>query len=162
MATSLKNSSNQTQIPSAKGMSFGIVVSEWNNEITESMTNAAKKTLISNGASVKKILIKTVPGTFELTLGAQLLAENTDVDAIICIGCVIQGETKHFDFICQGVTYGLTQLNMDFGIPFIFCVLTTNTLQQAKDRSGGKYGNKGIEAAVAAIKMVDLQKKMES
>lgn len=162
MATALKNLSShkKSDIPSGKGMKFGIVVSEWNEEITGSMAKAATDTLVGNGVSPKNILIKSVPGTFELTLGAQLVAENTEVDAIICIGCVIQGETKHFDFICQGVTYGITQLNIDFGIPFIFGVLTTNTLQQAKDRSGGKHGNKGVEAAITALKMVALQRSI--
>jgi 6,7-dimethyl-8-ribityllumazine synthase len=92
-------------------------------------------------------------GSFELTLGAQFLAEYDDLDAVICLGCVIQGETPHFTYICQGVTQGITQLNLEYNIPFIFGVLTTNTQQQAIDRAGGKHGNKGDEAAVTAIKM---------
>ncbi|HBX51068.1 MAG: 6,7-dimethyl-8-ribityllumazine synthase [Bacteroidetes bacterium RIFOXYA12_FULL_35_11] len=162
MATKLKNLSkhNSKEIPSAKNMRFGIVVSEWNSEITNAMADAAEKTLLEFGASKKNIFIHYVPGSFELTLGAKYLAEYTKADAIICIGCVIQGETKHFDFICQGVAYGITELSIQYGKPFIFGVLTTNNLQQAKDRSGGKHGNKGIEAAVTAIKMLGLRNKL--
>lgn len=159
MATNLKNLSkhNSEQIPSAKKMKIGIVVAEWNEEITFSMADAAKETLIKYGAVEKNIFTHYVPGTFELTLGAKYLAEHLKVDAVICIGCVIQGETRHFDFICQGVSYGITELSILFGKPFIFGVLTTNTLQQAKDRAGGKHGNKGVEAAVTAIKMIALK-----
>ncbi|MBI5219158.1 MAG: 6,7-dimethyl-8-ribityllumazine synthase [Bacteroidia bacterium] len=163
MATKLKNLSdhNIADIPSAKGMGFGIVVSEWNSEITESMSKAAIETLMKYGAKEKQIIKKYVPGSFELTMGAQFLAEYTDVDAVICIGCVIQGETRHFDFICQGVTSGITNLNMKYGMPFIYGLLTTNTLEQAKDRAGGKHGNKGVEAAVTAIKMLALEKSLK-
>ncbi len=110
----------------------------------------------------KNIVIKHVPGSFELTLGAQFLAEYDDLDAVICLGCVIQGETPHFTFICQGVTQGITQLNMEYNLPFIFGVLTTENLQQAIDRAGGKHGNKGDEAAVTAIKMAALQRETEN
>ena len=160
MATNLKNLSDYDPktIPSAENMKFGIVVSEWNTEITESLFNGAYNTLLKNGAKEKNIIKKYVPGSFELTLGAQLFAENTDVDAVICLGCIIQGETRHFDFICQGVTNGITQLNIKYNKPIIFGVLTTNNQQQAVDRAGGKYGNKGNEASVAAIKMVALKK----
>jgi 6,7-dimethyl-8-ribityllumazine synthase len=144
------------EIPSAKKMKFGIVVSEWNSEVTMAMLESAKNTLMQHGALEKNIILSYVPGTFELTFGSRLMAEVNEVDAVICIGCVIQGETRHFDFICQGVAYGITELNMEFDIPFIFGVLTTDNLQQAKDRSGGKYGNKGIEAAITAIKMAKL------
>ena len=163
MATAQKNLSeyNPEDIPVARNMKFGIVVAEWNNEVTFSMRDAAVKTLKNYGAAKKDIIIKYVPGTFELTLGAQWLAESDVYDAIICIGCVIQGETRHFDFICQSVTQGITQLNMVYSIPVIFGVLTTNDLQQAKDRSGGKHGNKGDEAAVTAIKMAALKKDLE-
>jgi 6,7-dimethyl-8-ribityllumazine synthase len=105
--------------------------------------------------------VKHVPGSFELTLGAQFLAEYDDLDAVICLGCVIQGETPHFTYICQGVTQGVTQLNMEYNIPFVFGVLTTNSQQQAIDRAGGKHGNKGDEAAVTAIKMAALQQELE-
>lgn len=148
-------------IPDAGEMRFGIVVSDWNNEITQPLLNGAIATLLKHGATEENIIVRHVPGSFELTLGAQFLAEYDDLDAIICLGCVIQGETPHFNYICQGVTQGITQLNMEYNIPFIFGVLTTINLQQAKDRSGGKHGNKGDEAAVTAIKMAALQRDME-
>jgi 6,7-dimethyl-8-ribityllumazine synthase len=148
-------------VPDAGKMRFGIVVSDWNREVTWSLLNGATGTLKKHGATDKNIVIKHVPGSFELTLGAQFLAEYDDLDAVICLGCVIQGETPHFSYICQGVTQGITQLNMEYNIPFIFGVLTTNTQQQAIDRAGGKHGNKGDEAAVTAIKMAALQQEME-
>ncbi len=148
-------------LPDAGEMRFGIVVSDWNNEITQPLLNGAIATLLKHGATEENIIVRHVPGSFELTLGAQFLAEYDDLDAIICLGCVIQGETPHFNYICQGVTQGITQLNMEYNIPFIFGVLTTINLQQAKDRSGGKHGNKGDEAAVTAIKMAALQRDME-
>lgn len=158
MATSLKNLSdyNIADVPSAENMKFGIVVSEWNTEITEALYEGAYNTLIKHGAKEENIIKKYVPGSFELTAGAKYLAEMTDVDAVITLGCVIQGETPHFDFVCQGVTQGMTQLNIQYNIPFIFGLLTTLNLQQAKDRAGGKHGNKGDEGAVTAIKMVNL------
>ena len=142
-------------------MKFGIVVSEWNQDITSALLDGALSTLEKLHAKNENIHVKWVPGSFELTLGAQFMAEYTNVDAIICLGCVIQGETRHFDFICQSVAGGITDLNMSYNMPFIFGVLTTDTLEQAKDRSGGKHGNKGDEAAVTAVKMVGLQKEME-
>jgi 6,7-dimethyl-8-ribityllumazine synthase len=148
-------------VPNAGKMRFGIVVSDWNRKVTWSLLESAIKTLNKHGATDKNIVVKHVPGTFELTLGAQFLAEYEDLDAVICLGCVIQGETPHFTYICQGVTHGITQLNLDYNIPFIFGVLTTNTHQQAVDRAGGKLGNKGDEAAVTAIKMAALQRETE-
>ena len=148
-------------VPDASGMRFGIVVSDWNTEVTWSLLDGAVKTLKKHGAAGQNIVIKHVPGSFELTLGAQFLAEYDDLDAIICLGCVIQGETPHFTYICQGVTQGITQLNLEYNLPFIFGVLTTVTLQQAVDRAGGKHGNKGDEAAVTAIKMAALQSETE-
>lgn len=142
-------------------MKFGIVVSDWNQEVTHSLLRGALETLISHGAKEENILVKHVPGSFELTLGAQFMAEYGDLDGVICLGCVIQGETRHFDFICQGVTHGITELNMNYNIPFVFGLLTTNNQEQAIDRSGGKHGNKGVEAAITAIKMAALQKEME-
>jgi 6,7-dimethyl-8-ribityllumazine synthase len=126
------------------------------------LLDGAVSTLKKHGTEERNIVVKHVPGSFELTLGAQFLAEYDDLDAVICLGCVIQGETPHFSYICQGVTQGITQLNMEYNIPFIFGVLTTNNQQQAIDRAGGKHGNKGDEAAVTAIKMAALQKDMES
>jgi 6,7-dimethyl-8-ribityllumazine synthase len=149
------------RVPSAGEMRFGIVVSEWNSEITMALLDGAIKTLKKHEVSDRNILVKHVPGSFELPLGAQFIAEYDDVDAIICLGCVIQGETPHFTYICQGVTQGITQLNLEYNIPFIFGVLTTSNRQQALDRAGGKHGNKGSEAAVAAIKMASLQRQME-
>jgi 6,7-dimethyl-8-ribityllumazine synthase len=125
------------------------------------LLDGALKTLKKHEVSDRNILVKHVPGSFELPLGAQFIAEYDDVDAIICLGCVIQGETPHFTYICQGVTQGITQLNLEYNIPFIFGVLTTSNRQQALDRAGGKHGNKGSEAAVAAIKMASLQRQME-
>jgi 6,7-dimethyl-8-ribityllumazine synthase len=158
MATANLSDYDPSLVPDASEMRFGIVVADWNSEITFALLDGAKETLKKHGAESNNIIIKHVPGSFELTLGAQFVAENEDVDAIICLGCVIQGETPHFTYICQGVAMGITQLNIDYNIPFIFGVLTTDNLQQAKDRSGGKHGNKGNEAAVTAIKMAALQK----
>lgn len=148
-------------VPAAIDMKFGIVVSDWNKEITWALMDGAIKTLKKHGTKEKNIIIKHVPGSFELTLGAQFLAEYDDLDAIICLGCVVQGETPHFNYICQGVTQGITQLNLEYNIPFIFGVLTTLDQQQAIDRAGGKHGNKGDEAAVTAIKMAALQRETE-
>lgn len=148
-------------VPDAGEMRFGIVVSDWNREVTWLLLDGAVKILKKHGATDKNIVVKHVPGSFELTIGAQLLAEHDDLDAIICLGCVIQGETPHFTYICQGVTQGITQLNLEYNIPFIFGVLTTSTNQQAVDRAGGKCGNKGEEAAITAIKMAALQREFE-
>jgi 6,7-dimethyl-8-ribityllumazine synthase len=141
-------------------MKFGIVVAEWNYEITGALAQGAVDTLKRHGAQDEDIVLKHVPGSFELTLGAQYLAEFTKADAIIILGCVIQGETRHFDFICQGVTQGITSLNMKYNKPFIFGLLTTDNQQQALDRAGGKLGNKGDEAAVTAIKMLALKDEL--
>jgi 6,7-dimethyl-8-ribityllumazine synthase len=148
-------------VPDAGKMRIGIVVSDWNREVTWSLLDGAVSTLKRHGTEERNIVVKHVPGSFELTLGAQFLAEYDDLDAVICLGCVIQGETPHFSYICQGVTQGITQLNMEYNIPFIFGVLTTINQQQAIDRAGGKHGNKGDEAAVTAIKMAALQQDME-
>ncbi|HPW65645.1 MAG TPA: 6,7-dimethyl-8-ribityllumazine synthase [Salinivirgaceae bacterium] len=161
MATILKNLSDYdfSKVPSTSKMRFGIVVSEWNDKITMAMCKGAVETLISHGALEENIEISYVPGSFELSLGSQLMAKKEDIDAVIALGCVIQGETRHFDFICQGVTYGVTEVSLKYNKPVIFGVITSNNLQQAIDRSGGKHGNKGVEAAVSAIKMVALNKK---
>ena len=161
MSTTNLSQHEDGKVPSSKGMKFGIVVSEWNSEITGQLKDGAYQTLIKHGTDKKNIIIKNVPGSFELTLGSQFFAEYTDIDAVICIGCVIKGETPHFDYICQSVTHGITELNMSYNIPFIFGVLTTINHQQAMDRAGGKHGNKGDEAAITAIKMVVLQKSFE-
>ncbi len=164
MASEQKNLSvfEGTEIPNASDMKFGIVWAEWNHGITHALMQGAFDTLVKHGAKENNIITKTVPGAFELTLGAQYLAEFSNVDAIICIGCVIQGDTKHFDFICDAVAKGITDLNIKFNLPVIFGVLTPNTQQQAEDRAGGKHGNKGDEAAVTAIKMLGLRKSFDA
>tara|TARA_Y100000589_G_scaffold138473_1_gene132512 strand:+ start:77 stop:568 length:492 start_codon:yes stop_codon:yes gene_type:complete len=156
MASNNLSHYDKSSIPNAEGLRFGIIVSEWNPEITEGLYKGAHQTLLDNGVAPEDILRMNVPGSFELTFGASVLGETTDVDAIITLGSVIQGETKHFDFVCQGVSNGITQLNITLDIPVIFGLLTDNTLQQAIDRSGGKLGNKGIECAIAAIKMASI------
>ncbi len=164
MASSLKNLSSYDaeKIPSAEGMRIGVVVSEWNTEVTEALFSGVSETLLKFGASESDIVRRNVPGSFELTLGAQLLAERNEFDAIICLGVVVQGETKHFDFICDAVAKGITDLNIKYNLPVIFGVLTPNTMQQALDRAGGIHGNKGDEAAITAIKMAALQKELQS
>ena len=159
MATQNKNLSlfNKVDIPNAKGMRVGIVVSEWNKEITSNLLKGAKETLIECGVLSSDIISMDVPGSFELVYGAKIMAKKK-VDAIICLGSIIQGETKHFDFVCNAVSLGIKDLNISLNIPVIFGVLTDNTLQQAKNRSGGKHGNKGVEAAITAIKMARLNK----
>jgi 6,7-dimethyl-8-ribityllumazine synthase len=137
---------------------FAIIVAEWNEEITEALYQGAVENLLASGAKKTNIIRKNVPGTFELTLGALWMAERKDVDAIICIGCVIQGETPHFDYICQAVAYGITEVGIKTKKPVIFGVLTTLNKQQALERAGGKYGNKGEEASITAIKMLEFAK----
>ncbi len=162
MATNLKNLSDydNSKVPNAETMKFGIVVSEWNGEITNALYQGAYKTLIKNGAKEKNIIVKTVPGSFELTSGAKFLAEYGKYDAVICIGCVIKGETPHFNYICNSVATGITELNLKYSVPFIFGVLTTDNIRQAEERAGGRHGNKGDEAAVTAIKMAALNNQM--
>ena len=140
-------------MPDASNMCFGIVVSEWNKEITGALLKGAVSTLQRHGAIPENIHVKRVPGSFELIYGAHQMSRNDGYDAIIVLGSVIRGETPHFDYICSGVTYGIARLNATSAIPVIFGLLTTNDLQQAKDRSGGKLGNKGDECAIDAIKM---------
>ncbi|PIF06020.1 MAG: 6,7-dimethyl-8-ribityllumazine synthase [Draconibacterium sp.] len=157
MATKNFSDYNVDAVPHAENMRFGIVVSEWNIEITSALASGAVNTLLKHGATDDNIQIKYVPGSFELPLGAQFFAEFENVDAVIMLGCVIQGETRHFDFICDAVTRGAVDLNLKYNKPFIFGVLTTENKQQALDRAGGKLGNKGDEAAITAIKMVNLK-----
>lgn len=163
MATALKNLSeyDPAQVPSAKGMRIGIVVAEWNDEVTFALRDGAIQTLQKHGVVDEDIELAFVPGTFELTAGAKAMADHKNLDAIIVLGCVIQGETRHFDFICHGVTQGITSLNLERSIPFIFGVLTTDNQEQALDRAGGKHGNKGDEAAYTAIKMVALNRELK-
>jgi 6,7-dimethyl-8-ribityllumazine synthase len=158
MATANHNLSDydKSRVPDARNFRFGIVVSEWNSKITEGLFNGAETALLDCGASPENIIRIDVPGSFELIYGAKRLV-NKDFDAVITIGCVIQGETKHFDFVCEGVTQGIKDLNVQYDTPVIFCVLTDNNMQQSIDRSGGRHGNKGTEAAIAAIKMAQLR-----
>jgi 6,7-dimethyl-8-ribityllumazine synthase len=161
MATKDLSSYDASKVPNASDMRFAIVVSDWNSEVTHALLSGAIRTLKKHGVSDNEIIVKSVPGSFEIPLAAQWIAEYDDVDGVICLGCVVQGETPHFTYVCQGVTKGISNLNLEYNIPFIFGVLTTNTQQQALDRAGGIHGNKGDEAAVAAIKMAALQKEME-
>ena len=163
MASNLKNLSsyNRNNIPSASDMCIGIIVSEWNEEITSALLNGALKTLLFHGAQEKNIFVRYVPGSFELPSGAQFLIDTDKFDAVIALGCVIQGETRHFDFICNAVSTGIMQTSLENSIPVIFGVLTTNNLEQAKDRAGGKHGNKGDEAAITAIKMIALRNELD-
>ena len=146
------------EVSNAKGLSFGIVVSEWNVNITEGLYRGTIEALIECGADTNDIVRYNVPGSYELVFGAKIAAKNNP-DAIICLGSVIQGETKHFDFVCNAVALGIKDLNVSLDIPVIFGVLTDNNMEQALNRSGGKYGNKGIEAAITAIKMAVLNRK---
>ena len=155
MATALHNLSDYEfdKIPDASNMCFGIVVAEWNPEITGALLNGCMSTLEKHGALPENIHVKTVPGSFELIYGAHQMTMRGEYDAIIILGSVIRGETPHFDYICQGVTYGIAKLNTSSEIPIIYGLLTTENMEQAKDRSGGKLGNKGDECAIDAIKM---------
>lgn len=157
MASTDLSAFDKAAIPNACSFRFGIVVSEWNSEITHNLKKAAIETLLDCGAKEEHIISWNVPGSFELVYGCKKMIETQSLDAVIAIGNVIQGETKHFDFVCEGVTQGIIDLNVAYDTPVIFCVLTDHTLQQSIDRSGGKLGNKGVECAIAAIKMAALK-----
>jgi 6,7-dimethyl-8-ribityllumazine synthase len=161
MATVNKNLSeyDKNSVPNAKDFRFGIVVSEWNDSITEGLYKGAIEALLENQVPSQHIIRWNVPGSFELIYGSKKMLQTQNVDAVIAIGCVIQGQTKHFDFVCEGVTQGIKDLNVQTDIPVIFCVLTDNTMQQSIDRSGGIHGNKGTEAAIAAIKMAYIRQQ---
>ena len=158
MATANKNLSvyDKATIPNAKNFRFGIVVSEWNTKITEALYQGAVDAFLDCGVSEENILRWDVPGSFELPFGCKRMIASQKLDAVVAIGSVIQGETKHFDFVCNATAQGIMELNVQNDIPVIFCVLTDNNMQQALDRSGGKHGNKGTEAAIAAIKLAAL------
>lgn len=163
MASHLKNLSDfsHTTIPSGNSFQIAIVVAEWNAKITGALYEGALQTLLKHGVEEDDILTYSVPGSFELTAAADMLLNNKPhLDAVICLGCVIQGDTKHFDFICDAVAQGITNVGIKYSKPVIFGVLTTNDEQQAIDRSGGKHGNKGDEAAITALKMVDFMKAL--
>ena len=153
MATKNLSEYNSAQVPDASNMIFGIVVAEWNPEITGALLQGCVDTLEKHGALPENIHVKTVPGSFELIYGARQMTLNDGYDAVIVLGSVIRGETPHFDYICQGVTQGIARLNATNNIPVVYGLLTTNDLQQAKDRCGGRLGNKGDECAIDAIKM---------
>lgn len=159
MASSEKNLSDVTISSSEAHAKYriGIAVSDWNEEVTEALFAGALKTLVDAGVKRENIVRNNVPGSFELSLGSQWLAEQEKIDAVICLGCVIQGETKHFDFICDAVANGITNVGLKYNKPVVFGVLTTNTLKQALDRAGGKHGNKGDEAAATALGMLALK-----
>jgi 6,7-dimethyl-8-ribityllumazine synthase len=155
MAGPLKSGIVKSKVDLSKKR-FAIVVADWNEEITGALYEGAYSSLLANGVHKKNITRQNVPGTFELSLGALRMAEKKNIDAVICLGCVIQGETPHFDYICQAVAYGITEVNIKTRKPVIFGVLTTLDQKQAMDRAGGKYGNKGEEAALTAIKMLEF------
>ncbi|MEP2771255.1 MAG: 6,7-dimethyl-8-ribityllumazine synthase [Fulvivirga sp.] len=159
MASSEKNLSSYSgkNIEDMSKVKFAIVVSEWNESVTEALYQGAFDTLRAHGVAKENIVRKDVPGSFELTLAAQWMAEKDEIDAVICLGCVIQGETRHFDFICDAVAQGIKDVNLKFSKPVIFGVLTTDNQKQALDRAGGQHGNKGDEAAITAIKMLSIR-----
>lgn len=159
MAT--KDLSAVGRLPSAEGMRFGIVVSDWNAEVTDALLMGALRTLRAAGCMDLDIIVKRVPGAFELSLGAQFFAQYSEVDAVIALGCVVKGGTPHFDYVCMAATQGINRVSIDWNMPVAFGLLTCDDQQQALDRAGGKLGNKGDEAAAAAIRMVELQDEME-
>ena len=160
MSTILEKERTQnTPLPSGKDKIVGIVVSEWNAPITDSLLKGAKDTLLAAGVKENDIIIEYVPGTVELTFGAKVVIEESLAHAVIVLGCVIQGDTRHFDYVCDSVTQGVTKLNLNYPTPVIFGVLTTDNLEQAEARAGGSHGNKGEDCAIAALKMIALQEK---
>ena len=162
MATAFHNLSEYdfNSVPDASMMRFGIVVSEWNSNITGALLEGAVTTLKKHGAKEENILVQTVPGSFELTFGASQMIKSGKVDAVIAIGCVVRGDTPHFDYVCAGTTQGIAHLNATTDIPVIYGLITTNTMEQAEDRAGGKLGNKGDEGAITAIKMVHFKQTL--
>lgn len=161
MATENTNLSNYelSKLSDASSFRFGLVVSEWNSQITDKLLKGVLKTLTNCKVLDSNVIINYVPGSFELIFGSKKMQEQ-QVDVVIAIGSVIKGETQHFNFVCDAVTQGIKDLNVLNNIPVIFCVLTDNSIQQSIDRSGGKYGNKGVEAAITAIKMAYLNSKL--
>ena len=154
MSSVHQNLSEIKSLPNGAGKKIGIVVSKWNDSITNALLEGAVNTLLSAKVNREDIIINEVPGTFELPFGAQRILKVKKVDAVICLGCVIQGETRHFDFICDATANGIMRVSLDNELPVIFGVLTTDTLQQAIDRSGGQHGNKGVEAAATALQLL--------
>ena len=163
MATALHNLSDYdfNSVPDASNMRFGIVVSEWNSNITGALLEGAVESLKKHGAKEENILVQTVPGSFELTFGSAQMIKSGKIDAVIALGCVIKGDTPHFDYVCAGTTQGLAHLNATTDVPVIYGLITTNNMEQALDRAGGKLGNKGTECAITAIKMLDFVCKLK-
>lgn len=161
MATKNKNLSeyNKADVPAGRGKKIALVVSEWNKEITDGLKDGAVAALLDCGVYQRDIHVHSVPGTFELPLAAQFICEQEEVDAVVAIGCVVRGETAHFDFVCQGATQGIMDVNLKYNTPVMFCVLTDDTIEQSRARSGGALGNKGTEAAIGALKMIALKEK---
>ncbi len=159
MATASHNLSEHdpASVPSGAGLRFGLVVSEWNREITDALRKGAIGTLIQYGVRPEDILEVWVPGSFELPLGAQFLLERQRLDGVICLGSIIRGETPHFEYVCQGTTKGIMDVSLKFSLPVIFGVLTDDNMEQAVARSGGKHGNKGIDCAIALLKMASIR-----
>lgn len=160
MATAGKNLSqfDAAQLPNGARFRVGIVVSEWNSEITHALRDGAIEVLRAAGVPEDGVVVHDVPGAFELPLGAQwLLHAPQPCDAVIAVGAVIRGETAHFDYVCQAVSQGVLRVGLDSGKPAIFCVLTDDTIEQSRARSGGAHGNKGVEAALACLKMLALK-----
>lgn len=161
MATVFQNLSsyNPEKVPSGTDMRIGIVVSEWNEAVTRKLLEGTITTLLKHGVKEENIITDFVPGSFELIFGAKHLVENKEINAVIALGCVVRGDTPHFDYVCSGVTQGIADMNIRYDIPFIFGLLTTDTMQQATDRAGGMHGNKGDECAITALKMVDFYRR---
>lgn len=159
MATTDLSSYDPTGVPSGAGLRLGLVVSEWNSEVTGALRDGAVETLLKHGVALRELKEERVPGSYELALGAQLLLERHALDGVICIGSVVRGETPHFDYVCQATARGIMQVNLKYNTPVIFCVLTDDNMEQARARSGGVHGNKGIECAVALLKMADLKRR---
>ncbi|MDU1892696.1 MAG: 6,7-dimethyl-8-ribityllumazine synthase [Dysgonomonas sp.] len=161
MATAYHNLSSYdpNKVPNGADMRIGIVVSEWNDNVTNALLDGAYKTLVKHGVKEENIIVDFVPGSFELIFGSKHLVENKELDAVIALGCVVRGDTPHFDFVCDGVTQGIADMNIRYDIPFIFGLLTTDNMQQAEERAGGRYGNKGDEGAITALKMVDFYRR---
>jgi 6,7-dimethyl-8-ribityllumazine synthase len=161
MATTNLSAYEKEHLPDARSMRIGIVVSEWNEHVTSNLLKGCVDALTDCGVSEQRILVAHVPGSFELALGAQLLLENHRLDAVVCLGCIIRGDTAHFDFVSQACAQGIQSTSLKLGKPVIFGVLTDDTQEQSLARSGGSKGNKGTEAAITAIKMAGLQRELE-
>ncbi len=162
MATTDLSNYDAAGVPRGTGLRLGLVVSAWNPEITHAMRDGAVETLLKYGVALKDIVEEHVPGSFELALAAQTLLEHRVLDGVICIGSVVRGETPHFDFVCQATAHGIMDVGLKIGRPVIFCVLTDDNMDQARARSGGKHGNKGVEAAVALLHMAALRRKLSA